>query len=690
MHWNSLLVAAAIVALGMCSFAQDLSPLKQYHVWLPMTGVTEEQIEDARSAGYDTVMFKIHPPLVDSRREIDFASTDALIEQATDRGMNVLLAILGWAGLGTGRFWDVEESGDKVMNRLDPFHPEAMEQVEWYYTEVINRYKTNPRVVGFAPTWGIYGEAGFTSQSAGRSPHCLARFNEWLTQQSLPALDALPSKGSGPNTDFNRFVRFRYLYLEQKFDAMIRRLKVHAGRLPVGMWQELYPVIGYLWTMVEIPSADFALYESCFPFQTSHHPEKTLAETMGFRYRCRSAEDYRDYYLPLLARKRGEGQRFMGCQLSNHYAVQNYGWTSAETRERGFDRWEDEFSPHLKNLLDEPLESPNRDVLLVFPTYSAAALDGHLRHQADVVLIDTLLRSFGCQIARYGTPRLDKMSVEEMDAFKLIVVPESDYLLRSTWEKLKRTKARVLFTGCFAKSLDGELVGFGESRELDGLKLEYAERPAGEVKALTRSGFSVPMGRFLRELPVTLEADQIFRFGAGTGGSRPAGERSLRPTTLLSCGDEPLVSAMDGYRMFFIHGHLFAALCHNPDRVPPRLSGSKDASAEEHDMWGPYDSAHPQNPFGYVVMKAILDRARVDYRVPDPKPRGLAPYLGDHIEPASISANIVYNNTSDPQELTLRLPYQPKGYASKPVDGRYETKVTVPAFSYITLRGFTK
>lgn len=69
-----------------------------------------------------------------------------------------------------------------------------------------------------------------------------------------------------------------------------------------------------------------------------------------------------------------------------------------------------------------------------------------------------------------------------------------------------------------------------------------------------------------------------------------------------------------------IHGHLFASSCHNPDRKPPQLSGSRDPSANEVDGWGPYDSSHPQNAFGYAVIKRILDYARVDYRVPEAKP----------------------------------------------------------------------
>jgi hypothetical protein len=377
-HVNKLVLLSTFVFLLFTAshcLAQDVSPLKKYHVWLPMTGVNDQQMMDARAAGYDTIMLKIHPSVRgEDLKEIDFTAMDKQVDQAASKGFKLLLPILGWVGLGDGKFWDTEENGDKIKNQLDPFWPEAMEQVEWYYGKVVEHYKKNPDVVAFAPTWGIYGEAGFTSQSGGRSTYALARFNEWRLKRGLPKLDKLPDKKSGPNTDYNLFIWFRYLYVEQQFDAMITRLKKTAGTLPVGMWQELYPVVGYLWNMVEVPSADFALYESCFPFQTNHHPEKSLCETMGFRYRCKSPEDYRHYYLPLLARKRGDGQRFMGCQLTNDYAV-NYGWTIEEAEKAQFDRFEDEFGPHLKKLLDEPLESPKRDVLLVFPTYTAAALN---------------------------------------------------------------------------------------------------------------------------------------------------------------------------------------------------------------------------------------------------------------------------------------------------------------------------
>lgn len=665
--FGSLLLG--LVCTASAVLAQDVSPLKAHHVWLPMTGVTGKQMDDARSAGYDTVMLKIHP-LVSADNTIDFTATDQLVQQATDKGFKVLLPILGWVGLGEGRFWDVEQDGQTIPNQLDPFWPAAMQQVEWYYAQVIAHYASNACVVGFAPTWGIYGEAGFTSQRAGRSPQALARFNEWRAQRDLPTLDKLPTALSGPNTEFNRFVQFRYQYVEQQFDALVKRLKQAAGTRPVGMWQELYPVMGYLWTMVEVPAADFALYESCFPFQTTHHPEKTLAETMGFRYRCNSASDYRDYYLPLIARKRGEGQRFMGCQLSNDYA-KKYGWTLEKAEKIGFDRWEDEFSPDLKKLLDEPLETPERDVLLIFPTYAAAALTRATVHSADTQIMDTTLRMYGCQMSRYGSPRLDKMALADMDRFKLIIVPESAFLLRATYAKLKRTKAKVLFTGEFARALDGEQIPFGAAREMDGTQTEYFQRPAGTVAVAAEHPLTSGLPRMLAEQPVRLDKDEAFRCAAAE--------------VLLTCGNEPLLTVRGG-RMIFVHGHLWAAASFKPQRVPPKLGGSTDASANANDGWGPYDSANPQNAFASAVMKNILDFAGVDYRVPNPKPRTLTPYLADHIEQISISANIVYNNTAQAQSITVRTPYAPKNFSSRLLNGRYETSVTVPAFSYVALQ----
>jgi hypothetical protein len=674
------LVTTAILlplAAGSPALAQDRSPFKGMHVWLPMTGYSEADVEDARRAGYDTILLKVHPPVIPGGGQVDFAALDAEMERLRAKGFRFILAILGWVGLGDGEFWDTRENGERVMNQLDPFWPEAMERVEWYFAEIIRRYASHPDVVAFAPTWGIYGEAGFTSWDAGRSGHALARFNEWRAARGLPALERIPARPGGPDTEFNRFILFRYQYVQEAFSAMVSRLKPLADGRPVGMWQELYNVMGYLWNMVEIPSADFALYESCFPFQTSHDPERTLAETMGFRYRCLSAAQYRDYYLPLLARKRGEGQRFMGCQLTRDYAVANYGWAPERAARVRFEQWEDEFSPYLQSLHNAPLEAPKRDVLMVFPSYTAAALPDHPCYAVDSMLLDVLLRSFGCQMRRCGSPRLDAMSVAEMDRYRLIVVPAASFLLSETWQKLKSTKAVVLLTGSFGRAMDGVQVPDGQEYAVDGGQLSAGMRPSGLVTLGTNHPLTCGMGELLTARPVVLAEDDAFRWLRPPAGTE----------ILLRCGDEPLLSVRRRERLIFLHGQVFAASCFNPARRPPRnLGGSSDASANEVDVWGPYDSADPRNWFGMELVRRILDYAGVRYRVPQPPPRTVARYLGDHIEAVSLSANLAYNNTARARTITVRTPYPVAGVGSVRCHWGFESRITVPAFGWVALQ----
>ncbi len=667
--WPIIMVFGVLLLCHRRCECQDLNPLAKYQIWMPMTGVTPDQMDDALRAGNTAIFLKVHPGVSADGKTIDFAETDRQVAQAKVKGFSIVMAILGWVGLGDGQFWDVDEGGKRIPNQLDPFWPDAMQRYEWYHSEVIKHYRDDPKVVAFAPTWGIYGEAGFTSFEAGRSEHALACFNEWRVERKLRPLEALPTRKYGPNTDYNHFIRFRYLYMEQHFDAVIKRLKQLANGRPVGSWQELYPVIGYLWTMVELPSADFALYESCFPFQTNHHPEKSLGETMGFRYRCKSWRDYRNYYLPLCARKRGEGQRFVSCQLTNDYA-KNYGWSEEQAARMQFDRWEDYFTPSIKRLHNEPLEAVKRDVLLVFPTYAAATLSESPSHFVDAALMDVMLRMYGCQMARYASPRLDKMSIREMNQFKLIIVPSASYVMRETIEKLRKCTATVLFTGQFARALDGDLVEPGQTTRWNDMVMSYQDGVAGPLSLLGVSQITTN----LRGLSVSVKLNESFRFERA-----PAGMKST-----ITCGGEAVLS---GYgRWLFLHGDLFAACCYNPKRVPPEQSGSADVSANEVDMWGPYDAQHPDNAFSYALFKGILDHAHVDYRVRSPKLRTMVPFLGDHMEQVSISANIVYNNTDSAQSVTVRTPYAPKGYQSKLVYGRYEMDVLVPAFSYVALR----
>ena len=54
------------------------------------------------------------------------------------------------------------------------------------------------------------------------------------------------------------------------------------------------------------------------------------------------------------------------------------------------------------------------------------------------------------------------------------------------------------------------------------------------------------------------------------------------------------------------------------------------------------------------------------------------------MEVASISANIVYNNTSQARTITVRLPYRPAGYEPQAIGDRYQ--ITIPPFGYMALR----
>ncbi len=651
--------------------AEIAGPIGQRLVWLPMTGCTQEQMADAARAGYDTVLCKVHPRVSPDRQKLDFTAIDKQLAEAQAQNLRVILAIVGESALERSEYLDVDRQGNPLPGHLDPFLPEAMARIEWAFAQIMDRYAGKPEVVAFAPTWGIYGEGGFRLPSSGRSPNALARFNEWRRANGWPPLNAVPSRSDGPNTEYNRFIRFRYLYMQEQWDAMIRRLKPRSGDKPVGTWQELYPVVGYLYNMVAVPSADFALYESCFPFQTTHDPAKTLAETMGFRYRCDSAESYRDYYLPLLARKRGEGQHFIGCQLSNSYAEKNYHWPPEKAARVGFDQWEDRFAPYLRDLRDVPLEAVQRDVLLVFPTHAAAALGDGPVHSVDTMTLDVLLRMFGCQIVRCGSPAFDTMTIEQMNAFRLIVVPCSAYLLSETLDKLAACTATVLFTGCFGQSLDAEYVPIGAEREIHDLRLRYIRRPAGTLDLAADHALTARLDR----LPVPLPEDEAFEYVQALNGSR----------VFLRCAGRPLLSTVRNDRLIFIHGHVFAGLAYDPERKPPAFGGSADASANETDMWGPYSSQKPENAVGYQLVRNILDHARVNYRVLDPPPRAMTRYLGDHMEQASLCANIAYNNTETPQSLRVRLPFQPKQWPCMSVADHFEARITVPPFAYLVL-----
>ena len=96
-----LFFTGALLGSGLA--AQDEFPLRDCHVWLPMTGVTEEDMDDAIEAGYDTLLLKLQPPLTPDGGDVDARFHADVIGQAREKGFKLILAVLGsiLAGLAT-------------------------------------------------------------------------------------------------------------------------------------------------------------------------------------------------------------------------------------------------------------------------------------------------------------------------------------------------------------------------------------------------------------------------------------------------------------------------------------------------------------------------------------------------------------------------------------------------------------
>jgi hypothetical protein len=280
-------------------------------------------------------------------------------------------------------------------------------------------------------------------------------------------------------------------------------------------------------------------------------------------------------------------------------------------------------------------------------------------------------------MTRIGSPRLDELTVEEMNAYQLIVVPAAAYLIPATCERLHRTTATVVFTGCFGQSYNAEYVPLGTSRSIAGRGVRYWLRAPGRLHVTSEHALTRGLQEFLQDSPVNLPEGECFAFS----------DADPKIVTLMACNEAPVLSIAREGRTLFLHGQFFADLCHDPARKPPaNMAGSADASANEIDLWGPYNSSHPQQAFGLALMRRVLDHAGVEYRILDPRPRTCTPFLGDHLEQAGISANIAYNNTPQPQKLTLRLPYAPNGYESRRSGHAFLTQVEVPGYSYVALQ----
>ena len=312
----------------------------------------------------------------------------------------------------------------------------------------------------------------------------LKAFNAWRspTEDSPRSIGSrYAARGRIPTTTCS--FGFRYLYLERVFTEMIDRLKPRAGRpagrdvagtlsgggLSVGPWSRCRPPISHCTNPV-------------LPTRTVHHPERCLAETMGMRYRCKSADDYRKYYLPLLARKRGEGQRFHGLPVVQRLCepLRLVSRTGPATRNSIAGRTSSRRIS--RSCWPEPLETPTRDVLLVFfpstrPPPSRMIRDRTVDYEA-----------VGCSAANVWLPDVPVWPAAGGQAFGGPdgSVPAhrgagpSSYLTGDTVERLKATRATVRVSRvASARRSMGRQVPSGATRAVGGLTLHLrgADRP---------------------------------------------------------------------------------------------------------------------------------------------------------------------------------------------------------------------
>ncbi len=237
------------------------------------------------------------------------------------------MAILGWVALPREEFWDTRENGEKIPGRLDPFWPEAMDRVEWYYRECFRRYRDRANVVAFVPTWGIYGEAGFTSFDAGRSGHARA-LQRMRQKRDLPLLRAHPTRSGGLNTDTNLCILFP-LSMCSGVHGTRRQAEAESGGRPVGMWQELYPVMvisGTWWkSRCGLRSRTSRLHRPDQP-----HPAQHTAETMASATGC-SLRSSTATTISRCLREAGRGAALHGMPAHERLPVQT---TRVEERAR--------------------------------------------------------------------------------------------------------------------------------------------------------------------------------------------------------------------------------------------------------------------------------------------------------------------------------------------------------------------
>ncbi len=638
----------------------DTRPFRNHMLWMPMTGYTDQDLDDAVAAGYDTLFTKIAPAYPGPGKPLDYSHGEELIRKARARGMKVVLGWLLWTGLPPGRFYLQNEDGTRLPDRIDPCWDAAMGYVRRHAEKLLDHYMGCADIIGLAPTWGIYGEGGYASFNSGYSPYLLEKFNRWRISRGEVSLAKLPT--ADETYKYVLLQRFRFEYLANVWGELNAHLRHREPNgIAIGAWQEIYNGHMFQLALSEVPGADFAVNEMCFPWGTTYDQPRAIGETMGIRYKCDRFEDYRDYYLPLIARKGAEGQQAIGCQLSLDYADRNYAaWPEGHAAKVGFQQWEDRFAPYIRRVRDTQVVPVAPEVAYIQMTYPTASYPDAGNTVTDINLYEVVLRMYGMAYDRIPITRLSRLGPEDLAKYRLIVVPDAWYLDRAMWNTLRDSDAWVLLTGGVMQYGDGGQAK--TARTIGGITLRYG-KVAGGRPALAEA------------CPPALRRQVEPRL-AGTTLPADLGLTEVSPVNAwVTLGGRPLLGQSG--RFLFLANRLLYACAYDPDRDPPNLGGSVDPSADEGDPWGKASSSNPNNAFGEAIIAGIAEQCGVLLRIPHPLPRHFSRYLGDHSERINVTGNIVVNQDAEAHEVTIRT----RG----PGDGITEETVTVPAYDFVAL-----
>ena len=641
-------------------------PFQKHLIWMPMTGWTEQQIDDAVAAGYDTVFAKVHPMAAPCGVPLDYnTGGDDLIRAAQKRGMKIIVAWLLWTGLPADQFYLQCRDGHRLPGRIDPCWDAAMRTIRVFSERLLAHYSGCADIIGIVPTWGIYGEAGYAAFDGGYSPWALEKFNRWRIAHGYAPLKKLPLEDA--TFDGLLFHRFRFEYnttVWGELNAHLRNLEPNG--IAVGAWQEIYNGYMYSLALNEVPGADFALNEMAFPWGTTRDQLHALGETMGFRFKCDSAQDFRDYYLPLIARKWAEGQQAIGCQLSCSYAEKNYKtWPREKARAVKFDQWEDQFASSIRRVCDTPVLREPAEVACIQMTYPAAVYPDRVNTITDINLYEIVLRMYGIEYDRIPFDRLPRVPVKTLQKYKILILPDAWYLDTDIWRKLRAARVPLLLTGGVMQASDDGLYPDGTSRVLAGMKVTYGKTSGGDIRIT-----SAWSSKFSLEGAYTLPPD--IGICDVKGG-----------ICLVAVGGRPLLVYND--KCYLVTNRLLYACAYDPNRVIPSLSGSDDASANENDPWGYAASDAPANKMGEQLLRNILQSCGVLIRIPHPLPRHYSRYLGDHVERISVTQNIVVNTDAQAHTVEIHTYWPVKNFPCLKQGTVYSTMVTVGPYDFVAL-----